>query len=262
MKQKIYFNPITKIFSESIYQSEKEFSIAVPFITNFAKSILSKEKLSKIKSKKLLTCFNEFNLNSFDLDTLSYLLTNGVEIRFNNEIHLKIYLFENNGFISSSNLTKSGFENSVEITSTIEKENLSDCKKFFNKLWQESIENKITEELIKENYPKYLLLKKRTQYKKPEQILITSKKLSISNVEIEDLIEYLFKAEQDFSYYSNNAFVANKDRENIKSKIKKGFKVEDFYTPKGNQNREESLYYKMMYGREGFIAGTGLRESQ
>lgn len=262
MNQKIYFNPITKLISESIDESGKEFFVAVPFITDFAKKILSKDRLEKIKTKKLLTCFNEFNLNSFDLDTLSYLLANGVEIRFNNDIHLKIYLFENNGFISSSNFTKSGFENSVEITSSIEKENLSNCKNFFNKLWEESIRNKITDELIKENYSRYLLLKKRTQYEKPEQVLITSKKISTSNIKMEDLIDYLFKAEQDFSYFTGNAFEANKDRENIKSRIKKGFKVEDFYTPKGSSDREESLYYKMMYGKEKSIAGTGLRESQ
>ncbi|MDF1866675.1 MAG: phospholipase D-like domain-containing protein [Saprospiraceae bacterium] len=262
INQKIYFNPITKIVSESINESKKEFFIAVPFISSFAKSILNEERLSKIKSKKLLTCFNEFNLNSFDLDTLSFLLANGVEIRFNNEIHLKLYLFENNGFISSSNLTKSGFENSIEITSTIEKENLSDCKDFFDKLWQDSVDNQITEKIIKENYPKYLLLKKRTQYKKPKQISITSKKLSISNIEIEDLIDYLFKADQDYSYYIDNAFEANKDREEIKSRIKKGFKIEDFHAPIGSSKREESLFYKLLYGREGFIAGTGLREKQ
>ena len=90
INQKIYFNPITKIVSESINESKKEFFIAVPFISSFAKSILNEERLSKIKSKKLLTCFNEFNLNSFDLDTLSFLLANGVEIRFNNEIALGI----------------------------------------------------------------------------------------------------------------------------------------------------------------------------
>jgi len=262
MNQKIYFNPITQIISESISKSVKELSIAVPFISNFAKLILTKERLSKIESKKLLTCFNEFNLNSFDLDTLSYLLANGVEIRFNNDIHLKIYLFEKSGFVSSSNLTKSGFENSVEITSTIEKENLFECKEFFNKLWQSSKDQIITEELIEENYPKYLLLKKRTKYKKPKQIKINSKKISISNIEIGDLIDYLFKAEQDFSYLNDNAFEANKDRENIKSRIKRGFDVDDFYIPKGGEKREESLYYKLMYGREGFIAGTGLRESQ
>ena len=262
MNQKIYTNPITDIISNAIIETSNELSIAVPFISSFAKSLLSEKNLSNIKSKRLLTCFDEFNLNSFDLDTMTFLISNGVEIRYHNEIHLKLYLFDSNGYLSSSNLTKSGFENSVEITSSIEQGNLMECKKIFEMIWNESKNRRVTQSLIEENYQKYLLLKKRSQYKNPNDLVVNSRKVNISNLELSDLIEHIFKAENDFSYFIKKSFEANKDRKSIKEKVKKGFVLEDFYAPKGHPNRENSLYHRMLYGPEGFIAGTGLREGQ
>lgn len=260
MNQKIYFNPITNLISKSIEDTNIELLIAVPFISGFAKSILTKERMSKIKQMKLLTCFDDTNLNSFELETLQYFLDNGMEIRYNNDIHLKLYLFDKEGFISSSNLTKSGFENSIEITTTIEEKSISQCKDFFFELWQSSEKNKITKEIIQENYSKYLLLKKRTKNKKTKPLTISTKELNISNLNIEALINHIFEAKQDFSYITNKVYLANKEREKLKEQINNGFDVEDFYVPKEHKKRKESLYYKMVFGKEAFIAGTGLRE--
>jgi hypothetical protein len=262
MKQEIYYNPINNLISKSVENTKDELLIAVPFLSNYAKSILTENFLSSIKSKKLLTCFNEFNINSFDLDTMKFFLDAGMEIRFNNNIHLKLYLFDKEGFTSSSNLTKSGFENSVELTSSINEDNLKKCKAFFKQIWDDSKDRNVTQETIKENYSKYRLLKRRTQYQKPKEISIKTTQLKISNFEVEDLIDHLFEATQDFSYFVNNALAANKDREVIRNRINKGFNPIDFYSPKGHEKREQSLYYRLMYGKEGFNAGTGLRENQ
>ena len=193
---------------------------------------------------------------------MKYLISNGFEIRYNNDLHLKLYIFDENGYLSSSNLTRSGFENSVEITSTIDKPNLEKCKLFFNKIWSESEDRKVTKELIEENYSRYLLLKKRTEYIQPKKLKINVSELSLPNTKIEDLIDLILKGEQDYSYIEEKVVEANKDRINLIEKIKKGFSVEDFYAPEGNSKRELSLFYRFMYGKEGFLAGTGLREKQ
>ena len=145
MKQEIYYNPINNLISKSVENTKDELLIAVPFLSNYAKSILTENFLSSIKSKKLLTCFNEFNINSFDLDTMKFFLDAGMEIRFNNNIHLKLYLFDKEGFTSSSNLTKSGFENSVELTSSINEDNLKKCKAFFKQIWDDSKDRNVTQ---------------------------------------------------------------------------------------------------------------------
>lgn len=262
MAQEIFWNPITKVITKSIQNTTERLFIAVPFLSNFAIPLLSNERVSGIKAKKLLTCFDETNLNSFDLDTMRYLISSGFEIRYHNDIHLKLYLFDSEGYLSSSNLTKSGFENSVELTSSIDPTNLEICKSFFEKIWKESLDRQVTEELIKENYPKYLLLKKRTEYKKPPKLDLKTSQLSLPNTKIEDLIDYILEGNLDYSYFEDRAIEANKDRIDIKRRVKKGFSVIDFYAPEGHPKREQSFFYKFMYGKEGFLAGTGLRERQ
>ncbi|WP_245579286.1 phospholipase D-like domain-containing protein [Algoriphagus mannitolivorans] len=262
MAQEIFWNPITNVITESIKNTKEELSIAVPFLSNYAIPLLSKENVSEIKSKKILTCFDDTNLHSFDLNTMSELIAKGFEMRYHNEIHLKLYLFDNIGYLSSSNLTKSGFENSVEITSSIESNNLNLCRSFFDKIWKESEARQITEDLIKENYPKYLLLKKRTEYKKPSKLTLKSNQLSLPNTNVGDLIDFILKGQLDYSYIEEKAIEANKDRIEIKSRIRKGFLLQDFYAPEGHPKRELSFFYKFMYGKEGFLAGTGLREIQ
>ena len=183
-------------------------------------------------------------------------------MRYDNDIHLKLYLFDKKGFVSSSNLTQSGFENSVELTSTLDERGVEKCKDFFNKIYDDASGRQITLALIQDNYPQYLLLKKRAKYKKPNPIIQGIVKVEIENLHIDGLVEFLFKADQDFSYEIETAYEANKDREYIMTRLKSGFRTKDFYVRPGDEGREETLYYKFMYGKEGFLAGTGLREKQ
>jgi len=258
MNQQILFNPITSKIVEKLNDSRKELCIAVPFISNFAKSILTETTLAKIKNKRILTCFDENNINSFDLETFKYFLKNDIELRYNNAIHLKLYLFDEEGYISSSNLTKSGFEDSIEITTSISSKNSTDCKSFFNMLWNESENRKITNELIAEKFPKYLLLKRNNRRKKKHVITISSGQPKIPNLNVEKLITYLFNTKEDYSHVNNNAFLANKDRETIRTKVKNGFNIENFYK-KGSR---KSLAYFILYGDEEKISGTGLFDNQ
>ena len=184
MTNHILLNPITNHVLDSLSKCKEELLIAVPFISRFAKSILTQDDLVKIKSKKLITCFDEHNLNSFELETLKYLIENNVEIIFNNNIHLKLYLFDNEGIITSSNLTKSGFEDSIELTSTIESVNIEKSRTLFNQLWKQSENNIITLELIEKNYPKYLLLKKRTSYIKKKKLSLKTTEIKLSNFDL------------------------------------------------------------------------------
>jgi len=253
MSQKIYFNPITNLIKNSLDNSENEIIIAVPFITSFAKSILTEERLSRFKTKRILTRFDESNLNTFDLDTFKYLLDNNVEIRFNNDIHLKLYLFDNQGFISSSNLTKSGFESSIEITNSIENKAIKKCKDFFEKLWNESSGRIITQQLIEENYQKYLLLKRKSNSKK--------RKSSIQYNESETpdfnqkLIDYLLNNYFENIHKRKKILEANKVRENFKKKLREGFNIDDFCRKEKNDNT--ALSHILIYGEKP-LAAAGL----
>ncbi len=262
MSQKVLFNPITESFLSSLNSTYLELSIAVPFISTFAKKLLSVEILAKIKHKRILTCFNSENINTFELDTLKYLLDNKVELRYNNSIHLKLYLFDSIGYISSSNLTSYGFENRVELTSSISDENIDLCRNFFDGLWNGSQNSIITEEVINENYSKYLLLKKHSRNKPKRIVSLNSQEVKNTKLNVDKLVEYVFKEKKDYSFFINNAFEANAERNLIKEKVSGGFSIGDYYLDLGHSSRKETLFYKLLYGPENRIAGTGLRENQ
>jgi len=67
MKQQILPNPITEHFLHQLYNCNDELLIAVPFISSFIPLALKRKDLDKIKIKRLITRFDEYNLNSFEL---------------------------------------------------------------------------------------------------------------------------------------------------------------------------------------------------
>jgi len=251
MNQKIYLDSITGLIGDSLDNSENELLIAVPFITGFAKSVLTEKRLAKFKSKRILTCFNEFNINSFDLDTLKYFLDNGVEIRFNNKIHLKLYLFDNQGFISSSNLTRSGFESSIEITNSIDDNAIKKCKDFFEELWGDSSNRIVTEKLIEENYPKYRLLKRKSNGKTKRKSAIQYNESNIPDFN-QKLIDYLLNNYFEDIHKREKILEANKVRENFKKKLRKGFNIDDFC--RKEKNDKTALSYILIYGEKPLTA--------
>lgn len=254
MNQKIYRNPITDVIINSLENSQNELLIAVPFIRSFAKSILTEERLARFKIKRILTRFDESDINTFDLHTFKYFLDNDVELRFNNKIHLKLYLFDNQGFISSSNLTRSGFESSIEITNSIENDAIRECKDFFEKLWSDSSDRIVTQQLIEENYPKYRLLKRNSNSKKKKKSSIQYNDLKIPNFN-QKLINHLLNTNLDYIYRKEKVIEANKIREKFRVQLKQGFNINDFCRSEEGDNN--SLSYALIYV-EKKLAASGL----
>lgn len=262
MNEQIIINPISDFVKNSIKETTDKLKIAVPFISSFAKKIIDKKNVHNIQDKRIVTKFDETNINTFDLPTLEYLLNCGFDICFNNKIHLKLYITDNNTFVTSSNLTNGGFENNIELTVRIDSENFKKCEQIFENLWLESKANKVTKDLINQNRDKYEVLKKRQKF---EKIKITTVKenFNVGKLNIQLLIDKIFNSKEDHSWVLERSYEANKLRNEIINIIKtKTFDKSLYYSPKGHPKRYDNLYYNFVYGIESKLAGTGLRESQ
>ena len=262
MNEEILQNPISQKIKTSLDKCKVKLNIAVPFISSYVRTILKKEKLNTLSDKRIVTRFDESSINSFDIPSLNYLLECGFDIRFNNKIHLKLYIADNCIFVTSSNLTKKGFVNNIELTVKVDLSNISKCNIIFNSLWENSEFNKITKELLDENIQKYEILKKREKFKAKEQPKTILNKQKLSSLNPQLLIDEIFKQKKDFStkpFFSNEA---NKLREKTKSQLLLEFRTDIFYVPEGSPKRKENLFYDFVYGYEEKLAGTGLRELQ
>lgn len=262
MEEQIISNPISKIIKKSFEKTQKRIYFAVPFLSNFALDILNHNSTINIKDKKCVVRFDETNILSFDIPTLKQLLNLGFEIRYDNNIHLKLYITDNDTYVSSSNLTKSGFETNTELTLEVEKDNNDRCLEVFNSLWNNNSSNNITYKLLEENLDKYNVLKRQSNK-------VNQKKVKIEDISIREIdfitnkiIIEIFTRYKDYSETINNAFEANKLRNSKISKLKNGYNAEIFYLPEGHKNRNTTLFYDFVYGYEVQLASTGSREIQ
>jgi len=263
MKEQIVENPITGIVKQSIIETKDVLKLAVPFLTSFASSLLEKDITDNINEKKILTRFDETNINSFDLPTLEYMLDNGFEIHFDNNIHLKLYITDSKTYITSSNLTRGGFENNKELTVTVDTNNKLECNQIFDRLWEDSRLNIISKELLSENMPKYLILKKREQYKKNKKVKVETNIHVVGSLDMKLLIDEIFSSKNDNTNILDLVYGANKLREKFKNElIENKFNKLLFYVPEGHPKRHDNLFYNFVYGEERKLAGTGLREAQ
>jgi hypothetical protein len=262
MKEQIVLNPISDLMKKAITETTEKLKIAVPFISSFARKIINPKNSENIKDKRLITRFDDQNINTFDLPTLEYLLDCGFEIYYNNKIHLKLYITDSNTFITSSNLTNGGFENNIELTVSVDSENFENCEKIFENLWLESNMNKITKELINKNLDKYEVLKKRKKIEKSEIIEI-KENLNLGKLNIQLLIDKVFNSKEDYSLILERAYEANKKRNEIKNIVKTTtFDTNLYYSPIGHPKRFDNLHHNFAHGIEAKLAGTGLRDSQ
>ena len=158
-------------------------------------------------------------------------------------------------------MTKGGFENNFEMTSIIRNGEFENAKYIFLELWKISIKNKVTRDLIKENYIKYLILKKRARFKNSTKPKIEYDKKLNFEFDLQEIINNLFEAKEDYSRTLEGAYKANKEREKLKKIISKGFENTQFYVPKGHPKRKETLHFQIVHGEESKISGSGLRES-
>lgn len=262
MKEQILLNPISDIVKKRITETKKKLKIAVPFISSFAKKIIDEKKSQGIFDKRLITKFDDRNINTFDLPTLEYLLDCGFEICYNNRIHLKLYITDENTFVTSSNLTNGGFENNIELTVSVDSESFENCEQIFENLWMESKANKITKDLIIQNRDKYEVLKKRQKFEKLE-VTEVKENFNVGRLNIQLLIDKIFNSKEDYSWVLKQTYETNKKRNEIRNIIKsQKFDTSLYYSPKGHPKRYDNLFYHFVYGIESKLAGTGLREAQ
>ena len=261
MNEEILKNPITERVQISINKSKNKLNFAVPFLNSFALSLFRETDLKQVTDKRLITRFDETCLIAFELPTLKKLLDLGFKIRFDNDIHLKLYITDSETFVTSSNLTKGGFENNIELTIKVDSENTEECNGIFNQLWQTVEKNEVTYELISENWSKYELLKKRTDFagKTKKDVIINT---NIGDIDIQSLIKEIFNRKEDYSKIKNLVFEANIVKQDVKIKLMNGFNKQTFYVTEGLPNRKNNLFYDFTYGYEASIASTGLREAQ
>lgn len=262
MNEQIILNPISDLIKTCINETVGKIKIAVPFLNSFAKKIINEKNTENIQDKRLITKFDETNINTFDLPTLEYLLDCGFKVCYNNKIHLKLYITDTNTFVTSSNLTNGGFENNIELTVNVDSQNFENCEQIFENLWSESQSNEITKDLIYQNQDKYEVLKKREKYKK---IKITEVKenFNVGKLNIQLLIDKIFNSKEDHSWVLDRTYETNKKRNELKKIVKtQKFDTSFYYSPKGHPKRYDNLYYNFVYGVESKLAGTGLREAQ
>ncbi len=258
----ILVNPITHAVVNNITTSKTRLYIAVPFISSFAKKILPQECTHDIRTKRLITRFDETNINTFDIPTLQYLLDQGFEILYNNNIHLKLYITDNDAFITSSNLTKGGFENNIELSVKVDTSNVSQCVTIFDGLWAESSLNKITSQLLNDNVDKYNVLKKKQKHQKDKKPKVGTAPVT-NALDIEQLLDEIFTCSDDYDKSIKLAYKANKKRNEVKERLKEDhFNNYPFYVGDDDPDRKNSLFYDFSYGVESKLAGTGLREQQ
>ena len=209
----------------------------------------------------MLTRFDESSINSFNIPTLQYLLECGFEIQYENSIHLKLYIADNDVYISSSNFTQVGFEDNIELTVNIDSNNVAECKTYFDELWEKSSANKITKELLDANFDKYEILKKREKFRNYEQSEININ-LQLGDINIQSIVDWISNEKKDYTDFLSFSYEANIKREKTKIKLLKGFDIEIFYVPENYAKRRDNLFYEFVYGDEAKMAGTGLREKQ
>ena len=261
MNRTVIKNPITNSIKNSVDSSSNCLNIAVPFISSFVRKILNQENTKNINDKRIITRFDDSYINSFDLPSLQVLIDLGFIVKFDNTIHLKLYITDGEAFVSSSNLTKGGFEDNIELTVKVEKENTESCKMIFNDIWNNCSDNFITNELIEANKGKYELLKKRDAYARKSSKIIKTEEITLKNIDIQKVVETIFNQNNDHSNTLHLEFEANKLREKTKQKLIQSFNTEMFYVPEGHPSRKQTLFYDFVYGFESQLAGTGLRES-
>lgn len=191
---------------------------------------------------------------------LKELLDLGFSIKYNNTIHLKLYITDNDTYITSSNLTKGGFEDNVELTVIIDPINSDRCLNIFESVWKNTSNQDVTYEQIEKSWEKYKLLRKRDEYSKSVPKNIETREVNIGEIEIDKLISSIFNQNLDYSWRLNYIFESNKLRKKTLTRIFSGFETKTFYVPVGHERRKDCLFYELSYGPEVKIAGTGLRE--
>lgn len=262
MNEIIIKNPLTSWIRDSVIASKDRLLFAVPFLSSFAKRIVDEQTTKEIADKRIITRFDETSLTTFDLPTIKKLLDLGFSIQFDNSIHLKLYITDNEAYVTSSNLTQGGFEKNVELTVKTDSSNIQNCIDIFNDIWSNCTENILTYDLINSNWAKYEVLRIREKYINKVTKGITIKSNNIEGLNLEMIVDEVLNQNVDYSQTNNLVYEANKLRDKTKRKLQQSYNPDLFYVPEWHEQRRENLFFDFVYGYECKLAGTGLRELQ
>lgn len=255
-------NPIIEQVIDILSKTKNNISIAVPFMSSYIEQIFRNENITLITNKRIILRVRDDNYLTFDLKSMEYLLNLGFEIRFDNFIHLKLYIFDEKVIVTSSNLTQGGFVGNKELSVFCD-EHSELANNIFENIWNESIHNIVDKDFIKNNWSKYLLLKSKNNAKSTEAPDVISHVLNVGQLDLQALQNKIFYQENAFYNHTlSKISEANKQRTNFIDKIGRSFSVDLFYAPEHHINRYNCLFYDFVYGVESSLAGTGLRELQ
>lgn len=261
MSEKIIKNPLTNWVRRSVDESKQRLLFASPFVNSQATKLLDEQNTKHIVDKRLIIRFDETSLTTFNLPVFKNLLDLGFLIQYDEEIHLKLYITDNEAYMSSSNLTESGFENNKELTVKVDSSNIQRCIDIFNEIWSSCSDNKVTYEFIQANWAKYELLFRRDKNNNAVQKKILIMKNNIEGIDIDKIYNEVL-SRNNFSIKNNDVYEANKKRERLKEVLLMNFNPDLFYVPENHPLRRDNLFYDFAYGYEYRLAGTGLYESQ
>jgi hypothetical protein len=261
MNEMILSNPITQNIFDSINSSRNKLNFAVPFLSSFSMSVLNTQNTNNITDKRIIIKFDSSSLSSFDLPTIKKLLDLGFKVRYDNTIHLKLYITDNDTYVTSSNFTKGGFEDNIELSVRIDNENKAYCENIFENIWTNSI-NEVTYKLIDDNLAIYNILKRRDKFQKNRTKITIQKVSLIGLLDLELIIKDLFLSLKNDPKRNATIIEANKLRNKKKTILKNGFDTSFFYVDENNSNRRNTLFYDFVYGYESKLASTGMREEQ
>lgn len=132
--------------------------------------------------------------------------------------------------MTSSNLTKGGFEDNIELTTKVSDTNIQTCSDIFSEVWSNCKSNKVSYDLIEANWSKYEILRKRESYNKSKRSVIEITQVKTGKIQIRQIIDEAYNIDKEIIEKRQRlSFEANKLREETKHKLKKGFNKNLFY---------------------------------
>lgn len=144
-------NTVYGEISRELSQAKKEILISSPWITHIIEELSSFKKKDDSSIKIITRLIKEdIEKGITDLEKFRILKdTFGADIRYNNDLHAKIVVMDNNvAIISSANLTKKGLSVNYEAGICLkDKDMVNKIAQFFNEVWKES--KPLTEQAIK-----------------------------------------------------------------------------------------------------------------
>ncbi len=199
---KIIKNPWQDIFIKLVKNAEEKIYLSSPFIKENVAKLIVDNKQSKVDCK-ILTRFTLPNIRGggLDLSAIKYFQDANFFQKNISNLHAKIFIFDNQAIITSSNLTNGGLKNNLEYGVLIKdnKEIEKDFLNYYNDKNHEFIKNKHilkVEDFIKDLPPISSKLRNKSLDENSifsEDIKLIKNKLTKGNLKVFESIEEIEK---------------------------------------------------------------------